>query len=381
MATWQYPTVEPGQEERVVRAARPLLLNRPSDAASTLFQSVGGQATRSRRPFLVSYGLEVVAIALLANVTVPAIQQLTPSKHYQTIELITDREQVKRARHELTIKLTQPRRHPADRIVEKLSPPKVELPRVTPPVLAKVQPPPIPAAPKPVAKFDSDPIPVARGNSLKPVETGVFSGSSAKPTLRARVSEVQTGGFGDPNGVPVGKQTSDSKFTIAKLGAFDLPSGPGEGNGSGGARGLRGTVASAGFGNGVAGPGTGDHGGAGRGSIHQAGFGDSDPVAHEVKHEALKAAEPALTPLEILEKPKPAYTAEARQLKLEGEVLLQVVFSASGQLQVVRVVHGLGHGLDEAAVAAAQRIRYKPALRQGSPVDFPATIHIVFQIA
>src|SRR5437016_1866475 len=146
MATWQYPTVEQVREDqRAARAARPLLLNRPSDAASTLFQCVGGQATHSRRPFLVSYGLEVVAIVLLANLSVPVVQELVPQrKHYQTIELLTDREQLKRSRPQLTTKLTIPKR----RLAEKIAPPKLELPRelprMSPPALAKVEPPPIP---------------------------------------------------------------------------------------------------------------------------------------------------------------------------------------------------------------------------------------------
>jgi len=87
-------------------------------------------------------------------------------------------------------------------------------------------------------------------------------------------------------------------------------------------------------------------------------------------------------PVEILAKPNPIYTEEARKLRLEGEVLLEVVFPASGgTVQVIRVIRGLGHGLDEAAVRAAQQIRYKPAKRDGQPVDFPATVHIVFQLA
>src|SRR5713226_661623 len=107
MATWQHPTIgQVQQDRRAVRAARPLLLNRPSDAASTLFQNVGPQAPRSRRSFFISYGLEVVAIALLARLGVPAAQQLAPPrKQYQTIELLTAREQVKIARPELTVKL------------------------------------------------------------------------------------------------------------------------------------------------------------------------------------------------------------------------------------------------------------------------------------
>ncbi|PYX96600.1 MAG: energy transducer TonB, partial [Acidobacteria bacterium] len=84
---------------------------------------------------------------------------------------------------------------------------------------------------------------------------------------------------------------------------------------------------------------------------------------------------------EIIFKPNPVYTSEARQAKLEGEVLLEVMFGANGQLNVSRVVRGLGHGLDEAAVAAANKMRFKPALRNGQAVDSTAIVHVVFQLA
>ena len=93
-----------------------------------------------------------------------------------------------------------------------------------------------------------------------------------------------------------------------------------------------------------------------------------------------KAVAPATTPVEILSKPKPVYTPEARNLHLEGEVSLDVIFSASGSVQILRVVQGLGHGLDEAAQNAATRIRFKPGTRDGAPVDTRATIRIVFEL-
>jgi len=200
------------------------------------------------------------------------------------------------------------------------------------------------------------------------------------PTIARAPQQVQTGGFGDPNGVPA-HENNGKPITIAQAGSFDMPSGPGSGNGSGGSRGARGVVASAGFGNGTA---VGDGSGSAnvtRGTVRQSGFGDSDPapVAAKVKPAADIAATTA--PPEITSKPTPAYTEEARKLRIEGEVLLEVVFEASGKLHVVRIVRGLGHGLDEAARQAAEQIRFKPALRDGRPADSTAVLHIVFQLA
>jgi TonB family protein len=68
-------------------------------------------------------------------------------------------------------------------------------------------------------------------------------------------------------------------------------------------------------------------------------------------------------------------------LQLQGEVLLEVMFGADGKLQVNRVVRGLGHGLDENAITAANKIQFKPALRNGTPVDSTLVVHVVFQLA
>ena len=83
----------------------------------------------------------------------------------------------------------------------------------------------------------------------------------------------------------------------------------------------------------------------------------------------------------ILFKPKPVYPEAARQLRLEGEVALSVVFEASGKVRVRRVVRGLGHGLDEAATRAAEQILFTPARQLGHPVDFEATLRVLFQLA
>jgi len=214
----------------------------------------------------------------------------------------------------------------------------------------------------------------------EPVKTGLMTGgSSAEPTITkpVPVEKVQTGGFGDPQGI-AGPSNPNKRATIGQFGNPALPPGPGYGNGSGGATGQRGIVASTGFGNGIAIEPTGGKRG---GAVQSTGFSNSnDQVVQTTKKKVEDT--PAVESVVILSKPKPVYSAEALKLNLEGEVLLEVVFPASGgEVQVNRVVKGLGHGLDEAATRAAQQIKYKPALSNGHPVDFPAVVHIVFQIA
>ena len=121
--------------------------------------------------------------------------------------------------------------------------------------------------------------------------------------------------------------------------------------------------------------------GGATGTVQAGGFANTnDQVVEAPKKRAEDA--PAVEPVVILSKPRPVYSAEALKLNLEGEVLLDVIFPASGgEVHVNRVVKGLGHGLDEAAITAAEQIKYKPAISNGHPVDFPAVIHIVFQIA
>lgn len=231
------------------------------------------------------------------------------------------------------------------------------------------------------------PMPMAPTSVVIPrqlVKTEVFStGSSAPPTMAAAPKNVQTGGFGDPNGIPA-RDTNGKPANIAAKGSFDLPSGPGNGNGTGGANGKPGVVASAGFGDGVAtGDGSGrSNGSRGNGNVRQAGFGDTEPVVITAKAKPAEAAgTPRNLPAEVLSKPNPSYTEEARKMHIEGEVLLEVVFGSGGKVHVNRVIHGLGHGLDEAAVHAAEEIRFKPAMRDGQPSDSTAVLHIVFQLA
>ncbi len=257
----------------------------------------------------------------------------------------------------------------------KFEAPKLIVPRELPKVRveeAKLEPPKIQPA-----NFEAPKIAVPGAAQMPRVILTNTFGSSATPTVNAPAQKVQTGGFGDPNGLP-GEGKQGAKLTAAKLGSFDLPEGAGTGNGTGGAKGIKGTIASAGFGNGVAQPGQGDGRRSGQG-VQASGFGAQQLAANT--HHNLEQVSAATFPVEIVFKPRPSYTEEARKMNLEGEVLLEVMFGANGSLQVNRIVRGLGHGLDEAAVTAANKIKFKPAQRNGASVDSTSIVHVMFQLA
>jgi TonB family protein len=204
------------------------------------------------------------------------------------------------------------------------------------------------------------------------------SGSAAPATVVAPLNKVQTGGFGDPNGLP-GKGDPNHAGNVNRLGSPALPVGEGYGNGTGGKEGIRGTVASTGFGNGTAIPPV--SAAPKKSTVVAGGFSDAAAATAEAPKKKVAAGGPADTTPDILEKPRPEYTAEGRSLKVEGDVVIDLVFLANGSIQINRVVSGLGHGLDESAVRAAQQIKFKPAKRESSPVDFPARVRIEFRLA
>ena len=185
-------------------------------------------------------------------------------------------------------------------------------------------------------------------------------------------------------------RTSERSKAGAVVGAFDSAATETARPGTGRAAG----VTDAGFGSGTSAPA--GRNGSGRG-VASSGFDSGSaaaaaPRAARVQASTFDARDTATTtthvsqtvkqtPIEILSKPVPAYTDEARALKVEGEVTLEVEFAASGSIEVLRVVRGLGHGLDEMAARAVQAMRFKPAQREGQPVTTRTTVTIVFRLA
>jgi periplasmic protein TonB len=290
-----------------------------------------------------------------------------------------------------------------------LAGPMIEVPK-PPLVKPKIQPQPI-RAPQPqpqpqhIAKLyvpRALPVPKPKPLEIRTTDVPKVEQAAVVPNLQVPDSEPVKprevkmgvlgdspagGGFGDPHGL-TGYTDPSKRVNVARLGSFDSNVGPGnggaEGNGTGvGGKGGRGNgngVASSGFGNGT--QFASGKSAEGPKAVQSSGFQSAEVTPAPVKAAAKPTdAAPPTESIVILSKPNPLYTDEARRLGIEGEVLVDVVFLASGQIKVEGVSKGLGHGLDEAAIRAAQQIRFKPALQEGRAVDFPATVHIVFQIA
>jgi len=325
----------------------------------------------------------LVIFILLVPLIVP--EKFNPLMHYQVVPIGAPPTEV-----------LLPPKPPKIRAKAQPILPKIEEPPVQPLKTAKLFAPkpvfPEPPKPKPVdlktpelkaVDFEAAKLEVKVAQPARPrdpVKVGNLgnTGSAAPATVVAPVAKVQTGGFGDPNGLP-GPGDPNKRANINQRGSPALPPGPGYGNGTGGATGVRGTGASTGFGNGIAIPPS--SGAPKQGTVKQAGFSDASVQVAEAPKKKAAAGESATTPVEVLDKPRPEYSEEARRLKIEGDVVVEVVFLSSGQIQVNRVVSGLGHGLDDAALRAAQEIKFKPARNGGQPVDFPARVRIEFRLA
>ena len=69
-----------------------------------------------------------------------------------------------------------------------------------------------------------------------------------------------------------------------------------------------------------------------------------------------------------LEEVKADYPVQARKDGIEGDVVLMVTIDDQGKVVKVKKVSGVGHGLDEAAIDALRRFRWKPAKYNGQAV-------------
>lgn len=82
----------------------------------------------------------------------------------------------------------------------------------------------------------------------------------------------------------------------------------------------------------------------------------------------------------LLQKIEPEYSEEARKAKYQGVVVLAVVVTPDGRANNIRVQRSLGLGLDEKAVEAVRKWRFRPGMKDGQPVAVAATIEVNFRL-
>jgi TonB family protein len=255
----------------------------------------------------------------------------------------------------------------------KLEAPKIEVPKPKPepkPIqmeakleapIVKAAKPAIVLAPQPKAALTAA-MP-AQSPEVKPSTAPVHLGETFGVTPNPNATRPATiAAIGNPYGGQQGP-------AVAPHGVVGS-TGIGDGLKSGSNAGVAGKVASAGI-PGASGTNTS------YGKVASAGIPATQTVAVVPK----VTVQPASTNIELISKPPVRYTAEARQLKVQGDVILRVTFLANGQVSVQSVLRGLGHGLDEEAQRVAQQIRFRPATRDGHAVDTTTNITITFQLA
>lgn len=227
---------------------------------------------------------------------------------------------------------------------------------IEPPV---IQPPPTPST-RPFPAIPLAPAPLR-------IRTGVLDAPTPIAAPQAHPSpSVQAAGFDASSPAQGGSDQSKHVSVMSDFGSVARASGPPR----------SGPVVAGGFGS--ASMGTAD---AVRPQRQTGAAFDATIIAKAPNaHPAVPQAEDC-TPVEITYQPRPAYTDEARRLQIEGEVLIEAVFTASGKVQIVRIARGLGHGLNESAIAAVSSIRFRPARKHGQPVDSTATVRMSFELA
>ena len=204
---------------------------------------------------------------------------------------------------------------------------------------------PTPASKGQLPKFSLAPpiiAPTTR-ETLRPPVLPVMETVQVDPRLEPKRDELAVTGL--PNGVP--GPPSD---------------GPGAGGGIGSGSG--GGVGS-GSGTGV-GPGSGFNMGGGAGQIGGRPGGD--------------ASGPVDTKPQLLNRPRPNYTEEARKNKIQGSVQVRVLIGADGSVKQVKIVRGLPDGLSEQAIQAAYQLRFRPAMRSGQPVQYWQMVTMDFNL-
>ncbi len=296
--------------------------------------------------------LTVLAVVLYVGMTARQVIE----RHYEMTELVVPAKAPPEMKIKRPPKLPPPViEHP--KLQLELQPKQIELPKPKP-------------EPKPVQMEAKVNLPVIRAKpqmvNLAPQPKAALAAAMPAQNNQVKASTAPVH-FGDTFGVTPNPNAT-RPATIAAIGnPYGGMQGP--------AVAPHGVVGSTGIGNGLK---AGSNVAGNYGKVASAGIPAMTAVVEPPKP---VAAQVQSTEVEVLSKPAPLYTSEAKQLRVQGDVVLSVTFLANGQVVVNGVIQGLGHGLDEEARRVAQQIRFRPATNNGRPVDFTTKIRITFQLA
>ena len=206
-------------------------------------------------------------------------------------------------------------------------------------------PPPAKAAPKAALAAGGGgqrgPAAVSKGNPPE-FANEQLNAPKAPPTMAPKIN-IPVTVEGDPHLNMAHADVPNFGVSNSPLVGMSMGNGNGTGLGSGNGAGI--------------GPGTAGNTGGG---LRRIGGGVSAPVA--------------------LYTPEPEFSEEARKAKVSGNVIVYLQVDEQGRATHVRVVRGLGMGLDEKALAAVQQYRFKPAEEHGHPVRVEMNVDVNFQI-
>lgn len=333
---------------------------------------------QSKGSLFTSIALNVL-LALCAIIIGAAAKKTIDNRHKLTE--LTEPIPIKKAEEPPPVKIKPPKLPPPPPIA-KIEPPKIKLPDVKlpdvpkPPEIKMTQPAPVvmpappklvqpPPAPKVVSLAQAMPASVPNNS---PHPTAVALGSTTNPIAvsnRTSPTAINLGNKG-MSGMPASNNGAGAQSTVVNLGSGSPTGTNMHGNGP---------VAVAGIPHGVVG-GTGPLNSTSR----QVNLGQNTPPP--MPKPAGPTSVTSKSGPKVLFKPKPEYTAEAKQLHIEGNVTVRIRVSSSGAVQVLGVTSDLGHGLGESAVRAVEATRFKPATDDsGNPVEWEGIVNVAFQLA
>ena len=337
---------------------------------------------QSKSSLFTSIALNVV-LALCAIIIGAAAKKTIDTRHKLTE--LTEPIPMKKPDEPPPIKIKPPKLPPTP--VVKVEPPKIKLPDVKlpdvpkPPEIKMVQQMPVvlpappkvvqpPPAPKVVNLAQAQAASVVNNS---PHPTAVALGSQTNPIApsnRPSTTSINLGNKG-MSGMPASNNGMGAPSTVVNLGSGSAGSQNmhGRDNASAGVVGVK---------LGVTG-GTGPMNAPGR-TAGVVNLGQNTPPP--MPKPAGPSAATAKTAPKVLFKPKPEYTAEARNLHIEGVVSVRLRVSSSGAVQVLGVTSDLGHGLGDSAIHAVQATRFQPATdASGHPIDWEGVVNVAFQLA